>query len=358
MKKRVIVGMSGGVDSSVTAALLLQQGYEVIGVTLKVLSEKEEDQKNIEGGCCSLGAVDDARHVANKLNIPYYVLNFQTIFKEKVIDYFVQEYIHGRTPNPCIMCNKYIKFEYLLKKAVSLEADFVATGHYAKIDFDKNTKRYIIKKSLDSIKDQTYVLYNFTQHQLEHTLMPLGNYTKTQTREMAKNLGLIVASKPESQEICFIPDNNYAKFIETEMNYISKPGNFVDTKGNVIGKHKGIIYYTIGQRKGLGGFGKRMFVVDIDVKNNKVVLGEENEIYSNELIASNMNFIPFESLLKPMNVTAKIRYAAKESPALITPLDNGNVRVNFNDPQRAVTPGQAVVFYDGDVLVGGGIIQK
>lgn len=350
--------MSGGVDSSVTAALLLEQGYEVIGITMKIWPEGKGD-KTREGGCCSLSAVDDARHVANKLGIPYYVLNFQDIFEEKVINYFVDEYTQGRTPNPCIACNKFVKFDALLKKVISMESDYVATGHYAKIEFDENSGRYLIKKSDTEAKDQTYALYNLTQDQLKHTLMPLGYYqSKDKVREIADNLGLIVANKPDSQEICFVDDNNYAKFIEENTEYKSKPGNFVDVKGNVLGKHKGIIHYTVGQRKGLGiAFGKPMFVVAVDAKNNTVILGEDKQVYKDELTAHTVNFIPFDQLKEPMKVTAKIRYSAKHAPATITSLPNNRITVKFDEPQRAITPGQAVVFYDGDVLVGGGTIE-
>ena len=350
--------MSGGVDSSVTAALLLEMGYEVVGITMKIWPEGGNDKLR-EGGCCSLSAVDDARQVANKLGIPYYVLNFQDIFKEKVINYFVDEYTHGRTPNPCIACNKFVKFEALLKKAISFEADYVATGHYAKIGLDESSGRYLIRKSDTAAKDQTYALYNLNQDQLKHILMPLGYYqSKDKVREIADRLGLAVANKPDSQEICFVDDNNYARFIEENTEYKSKPGNFVDVKGTILGKHKGIIHYTVGQRKGLGiAFGKPMFVVGIDAKLNTVILGEDKQIYKDELTAHTVNFIPFDDLSEPMKVTAKIRYAAKDSPAEITSLPNNRARVKFDEPQRAITPGQAVVFYDGDILVGGGTIE-
>ena len=358
MNKRVIVGLSGGVDSAVTAALLKEQGYDVIGVTMQIWPEISPTEKVREGGCCSLSAVDDARHVANKLGIPYYVLNFKDVFKEKVIDYFIGEYIKGKTPNPCIACNKFVKFDALLKKAISFEADYVATGHYAKIELDENTERYIMKKSDAVAKDQTYALYNLNQEQLQHILMPLGYYTKDKVRLIAKELGLIVANKPESQEICFVDDNNYARFIRENSDYVSRIGNFVDIKGNILGKHKGIIHYTVGQRKGLGvAFGKPMFVAKINVNKNEVVLGENEDVFSEELIAHTLNFIPFENLDKPMRVDVKIRYSAKENPATISPIENGKVHVKFDKPERAITPGQAVVFYDGELLVGGGTIE-
>lgn len=357
-KKKVMVGMSGGVDSSVAAAILLEQGHEVIGATMQIWPDTDEETKLVEGGCCSLSAVDDARSVANKLGIPYYVLNFKDIFEKSVINYFKDEYLKGRTPNPCIACNRFVKFESMLNKALSMGIDYIATGHYAIITYDDNKKRYLLKKSVTQQKDQTYALYNVTQEQLKHILMPIGNFTKEQVRAKAKELGLYVASKPDSQEICFVNDNDYGKFIEENTDKEIKPGYFVDTKGNILGKHRGIIHYTVGQRKGLGiALGKPMYVVRIDAENNTVVLGDENEVYSKELTAYDLNFISIDKLEEPMRVKAKIRYSAKEADAVIYPLEDGKVRVVFDTPQRAVTPGQSVVFYDGDIVVGGGIIQ-
>jgi len=355
--KKVIIGMSGGVDSSVAAALLLEQGYDVIGVTMKIWPDSLGEEKIVEGGCCSLSAVDDARRVANHLGIPYYVMNFQDIFEEKVIDYFVEEYQKGRTPNPCIACNRYVKFDALLKKAVAMGVDYVATGHYARVVYDHASGRYLIKKSATATKDQTYALYNLTQEQLKHILMPLGDYTKEETRRLASKLGLTVASKPDSQEICFVEDNNYARFIKERTGQEPVPGNFVDLEGNILGRHKGIIHYTVGQRKGLGiAFGKPMYVLAIDAENNNVVLGESGQEFSSELIASEPNFVSIEKLTGDMKVTVKIRYSAREAEAIISPYEDNKVKVVFKTPQRAITPGQAVVFYDGDVLVGGGTI--
>lgn len=357
-KKKVMIGMSGGVDSSVAAAILLEKGYEVIGVTMQIWPDMEEERLKTEGGCCSLSAVDDARRVANKLGIPYYVMNFKEVFEKKVIDYFTEEYINGRTPNPCIACNRHVKFDALLNKAVSMGIDYIATGHYAKVEFDETSKRFLLKKSVTDRKDQTYALYNLTQEQLARTLMPIGDYEKERVRELAKELGLTVATKPDSQEICFVEDNDYAGFIEKNTDYKVKPGNFVDTKGKILGRHNGIIHYTVGQRKGLGiTFGKPMFVVGIDAKNDNVVLGEEGEVLSDSLTASDLNFISIEKLDGPMRVEAKIRYSAKPAAATITPADEGRVKVVFDIPQRAITPGQSVVFYDGDVVVGGGVIE-
>lgn len=357
-KKKVVIGMSGGVDSSVAAAVLLEKGYEVIGVTMKIWSETSGDAKQAEKGCCSLSAVDDARNVAYKLGIPYYVMNFQDVFEDKVIDYFKHEYLKGRTPNPCIACNRFVKFEAMLQKSISMDIDYIATGHYAIIEYDETLKRYLLKKSVTDKKDQTYALYNFTQDQLSRTLMPIGDYTKEQVREIAEKLELDVASKPDSQEICFVEDNNYAKFIKENTDKKIKSGHFVDTKGNILGKHKGIIHYTVGQRKGLGiTFGKPMYVVGVDIKNNNVILGENHETFSKSLIADDLNYIMIDKLEKPMEVKAKIRYSAKESDATIYPIEDGKVKVDFKEPQRAITPGQSVVFYSNDIVVGGGVIR-
>ncbi|HHW30785.1 MAG TPA: tRNA 2-thiouridine(34) synthase MnmA [Clostridiaceae bacterium] len=357
-KGKVMVAMSGGVDSSVAAALLLEQGYEVIGVTMQIWQDSGMANR-IEGGCCSLSAVDDARRVANKLGIPYYVLNMKDIFADKVINYFIDEYFQGRTPNPCISCNRYVKFDALLRKAVAMGMDKVATGHYARIKYDSGRGRYLLKKSVTEKKDQSYALYNLTQYQLERILTPVGDYTKEEIRKIAENIGISVAHKPDSQEICFVEDNNYGRFISESCPGKVKPGNFVDKDGNVLGRHKGIIYYTIGQRKGLGiTFGKPMYVIDIDAEKNEVVLGDETQVFSDSLVANDLNFISIEKLDKEMKVTAKTRYTAKEADATIFPMENGEVKVVFDSPQRAITPGQSVVFYDGDIVVGGGTIVR
>ncbi|HGG0415387.1 TPA: tRNA 2-thiouridine(34) synthase MnmA [Clostridium sporogenes] len=356
MKKKVLVGMSGGVDSSVAAYLLKEQGYEVIGVTMQIWQDDEEFTEK-EGGCCSLSAVADARRVANKIGIPFYVMNFKDSFKRNVIDYFVDEYMEGRTPNPCIACNKFIKFSSFLDKAVSMGIDYVATGHYAIIEKQKD--RYIIRKSEDDKKDQTYALYNLTQFQLERTLMPCGQYKKSKIREIAKEIGLRVHNKKDSEEICFIPDNDHGRYIKNRFPNKVREGNFVDKQGNVLGKHKGIVYYTIGQRKGLGiAFGKPMYVVDINPFKNEVVLGSIEDLLNTELVAKDINYIPFDTLKEPMEVEAKIRYSQIPSKAIITPIDDGRVRVNFHEKQRAITKGQSVVFYKDDLLIGGGIIEK
>lgn len=348
--------MSGGVDSSVAAYLLKERGYDVIGVTMQIWQEDKEYEER-EGGCCSLSAVDDARRVADKIGIPFYVLNFRDSFKKNVIDYFIDEYMEGKTPNPCIACNKYLKFDELLKKAQGIGADYIATGHYAKIE--EHNGRYILVKSDDDKKDQTYALYNMTQEQLAHTLMPCGEYTKDRIREIAKEIGLDVHNKKDSEEICFISDNNHGKYISEAMPGKVKQGNFVDKDGNILGKHKGIVYYTIGQRKGLGlAMGRPVFVTDINPLTNEVVVGAEEDIFKTDLICKDINFIAFDNLDKSLELKAKIRYSAKPATATITPLENGKVRVSFKEKQRAITKGQSVVFYLDDLVVGGGIIES
>jgi len=358
-KKKVMIGMSGGVDSSVTAAILIREGFEVIGVTMQIWPDMAEERKDTEGGCCSLSAVDDARKVADKLGIPYYVMNFKEVFEDKVIKYFEKDYLSGRTPNPCIACNRYVKFEALLNRAIAMGIDYIATGHYAIIEYDEKRQRYLLKKSVTQNKDQTYALYNLTQEQLSKTIMPVGYFTKLQIREMALEFGLGVASKPDSQEICFVNDNDYGRFISENTDSRVDEGYFVDTKGNILGKHKGIIHYTVGQRKGLGiALGKPLYVVEIDAENNRVVLGDEEEVFSKELTATDLNYISIEKLDKEMKVRSKIRYTAKEADSILVPIDENRVRVVFDTPQRAVTPGQSVVFYDGDLVVGGGVIEQ
>jgi tRNA-specific 2-thiouridylase len=357
-KNKVVVAMSGGVDSSVCAYLLKKQGYDVVGMTMQIWQDIPNETQLKEGGCCSIGAVYDARRVADKIGIPYYVVNLKDYFNEKVIDYFVKEYLFGKTPNPCIACNKYLKFEELLRKALEIDAFYLATGHYAKVEHDPATKRYVLKKSVDNDKDQSYALYNLTQFQLEHILFPLGYYTKKEIRHIAEELELSIADKPDSQEICFV-STNYREFISKKAPNKIKEGPFVDIKGNVVGKHKGIPFYTIGQRRGLGiSAGKPLYVINIDVKNNAVILGEEKYLYVNEFLAHRMNWVAINKLREKLKVNAKIRYNFHEKPAEIIPIDDDTVKIIFEKPQKAVTPGQAVVFYKNDIVVGGGIIKQ
>jgi tRNA-specific 2-thiouridylase len=316
-----------------------------------------DTKKESSNGCCSLTAVDDARRVAEKLGIPYYVLNFKEVFNKEVIQYFIEEYRRGRTPNPCVMCNKYVKFAELLDRALAMDFDYIATGHYAKIA--KKDGRFLLEKSASIAKDQTYALYNLTQKQLARTIFPLGDYDKDHVREIARDLALTVANKPDSQEICFVEDNDYAKFIQEHSDSAVKPGDFVDSTGKILGQHKGIYHYTIGQRKGLGiAVGRPLYVIDVDVVKNQVVLGDESELLANHLIARHLNWIAFASLEKPLQAAAKIRYGSREVPVEVRPLADGRVDVHFLQPQRAITPGQSIVFYDGNTVLGGGVIDE
>ena len=356
MGKKVVVGMSGGVDSSVAAYLLKQQGYDVVGVTMQIWQDESHEEIENKGGCCGLSAVDDARRVAAMLDIPYYVMNFKSEFKRDVIDYFVREYLAGRTPNPCIACNRYVKWESLLTRSIQIGADYIATGHYARI-CELPNGRYAIRNSVTAKKDQTYALYNLTQDQLKRTLMPIGDYTKEEVRKIAEDIGLMVAGKPDSMEICFVPDNDYASFIEKETGVTSVPGDFVDVDGNVIGKHRGVIHYTVGQRKGLGiALGKPAFVVAIRPEQNQVVIGEDRDVYTERLYANNLNFMAVDDIPEPVHVKAKIRYSNEGAYCTVRKIDSDTIECIFDQPVRAVTPGQAVVLYDGEYVLGGGTI--
>lgn len=353
-----MVAMSGGVDSSVAAALLLERGCDVIGVTMQIWQESATETKG--AGCCSLGAVEDARKVAAKLGIPHYCLNYREFFAEKVIDDFVSEYKRGRTPNPCVNCNRYVKFDALLDKARQLGADYLATGHYARIGYDEARGRWTLSRAMASEKDQTYALYHFTQEQLARTLMPLGDLpSKTETRALAERLGLAVASKPDSQEICFVQGGRYTDFLAVKAPETVQPGTIVDTQGRIRGSHDGVAFYTIGQRKRINvGSPVPLFVVALDPATQTVVVGDDSDLRASGLLAYDCNWVGVASASAAPRVTAKIRYNMADQPAMIAPVGGDGVRVVFDEPQRAVTPGQAVVLYDGEVVVGGATIER
>ena len=353
--ERVVVAMSGGVDSSVAAALLRDQGYQVIGATLRLWPPAGADTP---GGCCGLDGVEEARRVAQVLGIPHYVLDMADVFAQEVVWHFCAEYLRGRTPNPCVRCNRFVKFDALLHKAGELGADLVATGHYARIE--QADGGYLLKKGLDSSRDQSYVLYAMAQRQLSRTLMPLGGLAKERVRQMARGLGLPVAGRAESRELCFAPDGDYGRFLRAVWPQAIGPGPILDGEGNVLGEHAGVLHYTVGQRRGLGvSRGGPWYVVAIDGERNALVVGAREEVYGRELIASDVCWIADEPPRWPTGLKARIRYRHQEADAEVAPLPGGEVaRVVFRRPQLAVAPGQAVVFYRDDVVVGGGTIEQ
>ena len=353
--RKALIAMSGGVDSSVAALLMKEKGYDCVGCTMKLYRNEDAGIEN-EHTCCSLDDVEDAKRIARYLEIPYYIFNFSQDFRANIIDRFVWSYENGRTPNPCIDCNRYMKFGKLFERAQILGCDKVVTGHYARIE--KQGGQYILKEAVDAKKDQSYVIYTMTQKQLSQTMFPLGELEKTTVRKLAQEHGFTNAEKPDSQDICFVPDGDYARVVELYAKHPVCPGNFVDLSGAVLGQHRGIIHYTIGQRKGLGiSFSKPHYVCAIDPASNTITLGKNADVHQRHLTADDFNWISGSAPCRPIRCKAKIRYGQAEQPATATALSDGTVKVLFDAPQRAVTPGQAVVLYDGDIVLGGGVIS-
>jgi len=351
--------MSGGVDSSVTAALLSEEGYEVIGVTMRLGTYSVDEIVFDKPLCCSLEGVENARRVAAQLGIPFYAVNYEEDFVRAVVNYFCEEYSAGRTPNPCVMCNTKLKFGKLLKLAHEMDAQYVATGHYARIAFDAESGIYLLKKGIDRKKDQSYALFDLTQEQLECALLPLGKYTKSQVRDMARKRGLKTQNMPESQEICFIPDDDYNRFLMERIPEQIKPGPILDAHGRYLGEHRGIQFYTIGQRRGLGiSLGKPAYVVEIDAERNRIIVGDKRELLRKSFLVENINLIVCERLSEPIRAQVKVRYKDQGHWATVAQISDDKAEVSFDEPHGAITPGQAAVFYDDDVVIGGGWIAR
>ncbi len=356
--KKILVAMSGGVDSSVTAAMMVEAGHDVTGITMRLGAPDTIGVEPERPNCCSLEGIEDARRVATQLDIPFYGVNYEDIFREQIIDYFVEEYLVGRTPSPCMVCNRELKFGKLLNLADTLECDFIATGHYARVEKDAGTGRAMLRTARDLSKDQSYFLAALTQAQLSRALMPLGEYTKTEVRELARKYDLRTAEKIESQELCFVADTNYRRFLKDRVPEKIEGGNIVDRAGKVLGKHQGVPFYTVGQRRGLGiATGKPLYVTRLNAAENTVVVGESDELLADTMNVERLNLIAYDRLTEPLRAHVKIRSRDEGALATIYPLTETEAEVKFDIPRRAITPGQATVFYDGEYVIGGGWIK-
>ena len=356
--KKVLIAMSGGVDSSVTAAMMVDAGYDVTGITMRLGAPDTIEVEPERPNCCSLEGIEDARRVATQLGIPFYGVNYEDIFREQIIDYFVEEYLVGRTPSPCMVCNRELKFGKLLDLAKTLECEAIATGHYARIEQHLDTERFFLRKALDVSKDQSYFLAALTQEQLQCAMMPLGEYTKAEVRDLARKYQLRTAEKIESQELCFVADTNYRRFIQDRIPEKIESGDIIDKDGKVLGKHQGVPFYTVGQRRGLGiAVGKPLYVTQLNASDNTVVVGEQDDLLEDTMHVERINLISIEKLAEPIRAHVKIRSRDEGGPATISPINDTEAIVQFNEPRRAITPGQATVFYDGEYVIGGGWIK-